>query len=92
MSKFGQLLVIVALVLGVFLNTCPHVEGALVEEELQGGNFRPEGRTKFDDDLRDFVEFIKLQMKCGYEPAGIPPLAPYQDDFVDFNMQGNTWR
>lgn len=68
----------------VLINTCQSLN--LIEN-----NLNPQQRTKIDDDLRDFVEFIKLQMQCGYEPAGVPPLAPYQAEFKEFNVQGNTY-
>ncbi|XP_013102606.1 uncharacterized protein LOC106083872 [Stomoxys calcitrans] len=77
-----KLLTTFATILVVFLNTCQPL--ATIE-----GYIAPEGRTKFDDDLRDFVEFIKLQMKCGYEPAGIPPLAPFEKEFTKFNIVGS---
>lgn len=84
MLKLTQIIKI-ALILGIFLQTSQSYK--LFDERLQ-----PEGRTKFDDDLREFMEFVKLQMQCGYEPAGVPPLAPYQQDFAKFDLQGGGWR
>ncbi|XP_075150489.1 uncharacterized protein LOC142224591 [Haematobia irritans] len=81
MFKLRHLFLIYTVILLIFLNTCQ------ANEESR----QPEGRTKFDDDLRDFMEFVKLQMKCGYEPAGIPTLAPYEEDFKEFNIAVNTW-
>lgn len=54
-------------------------------------NLLPETRTKFDDDLREIVEFIKLQMVCGYPPWGVPPLTPFEMDFKEFEWHKNHW-
>lgn len=48
--------------------------------------FEIEGRSMFDDDLREFVEFLRLQMPCGYAPAGIPPLAPLQAGYREVEL------
>lgn len=48
-----------------------HGQLASESEELE-----IEGRTNFDDYLREVMEFLRLQMPCGYAPAGIPPLVP----------------
>ncbi|XP_017478245.1 PREDICTED: uncharacterized protein LOC108368013 [Rhagoletis zephyria] len=45
-----------------------------------------ETRTIFEDDLREFMEFVRLQMPCGYPPAGIPPLVPLHADYKDVNV------
>ncbi|CAD6997372.1 uncharacterized protein LOC105665410 [Ceratitis capitata] len=50
------------------------------------GESEIEGRTNFDDDLRELVEFFRLQMPCGYEPAGIPPLAPLKASYREFQF------
>uniref|UniRef100_A0A1I8NG16 Hemolymph juvenile hormone binding protein (JHBP) n=1 Tax=Musca domestica TaxID=7370 RepID=A0A1I8NG16_MUSDO len=83
MLKLTQIIKI-AIILGIFLQTSQSYK-------LFDGRLQPEGRTKFDDDLREFMEFVKLQMQCGYEPAGVPPLAPYQQDFAKFDLQGGGW-
>ncbi|XP_065358728.1 uncharacterized protein LOC135952644 [Calliphora vicina] len=57
----------------------------------QEQEFAIEGRTKFDDDLREVVEFLKLQMQCGYPKAGVPALAPYRSDFVEYDFEKSTW-
>ncbi|XP_011212216.2 uncharacterized protein LOC105232274 [Bactrocera dorsalis] len=50
-----------------------------------------EARSLFDDDLREFVEFLRLQMPCGYAPAGIPPLAPLQAAYREMDLtSGNA--
>lgn len=51
-----------------------------------------EQRTKFDDDLREIVEYLRLQMQCGFPEKGIPPLAPYHNKFVEFDLQNSEWR
>ncbi|KAM7352103.1 uncharacterized protein ACRADG_004741 [Cochliomyia hominivorax] len=52
----------------------------------------PAMRTKFDDDLREIVEYLKLQMQCGFPEKDIPPLAPYQNEFVPFDFVKPNWR
>ncbi|XP_011181193.1 uncharacterized protein LOC105211470 [Zeugodacus cucurbitae] len=52
--------------------------GQALQDSESSEELEIEGRSVFDDDLREFVEFLRLQMPCGYEPAGIPPLAPLQ--------------
>lgn len=47
--------------------------------------------AKFDDQLREFVEYLRLHMSCGYEPAGIPPLAPYHAEEKDFALKNSQW-
>lgn len=51
-----------------------------------------EQRTKFDDDLREIVEYLRLQMQCGFPEKGIPPLAPYHNNFIEFDFQKTEWR
>lgn len=51
-----------------------------------------EQRTKFDDDLREIVEYLRLQMQCGFPERGIPPLAPYHNNFVEFDLQNSEWK
>ncbi|XP_073825961.1 uncharacterized protein [Musca autumnalis] len=84
MFKFVQFVAFAIILLAVVLNSCQSF--TLGDEKIL-----PEGRTKFDDDLREFMEFVKLQMQCGYEPAGVPPLAPYHEEFAEFNVQGGGW-
>ncbi|XP_061396171.1 uncharacterized protein LOC133331812, partial [Musca vetustissima] len=84
MLKISQFLIF-AITVGICLNNCQAYR--LIDDTKLG----PEGRTKFDDDLREFMEFVKLQMQCGYAPAGIPPMAPYQQEFAEFDMQGGGW-
>lgn len=43
-------------------------------------------RIMFDDDLHEFVEFLRLQMPCGYAAAGIAPLAPLQAAYRGINV------
>lgn len=45
-------------------------------------------RTVFDDELREVVELVRLQMVCGY--AGIPPLAPYQEEHRQIVLKTST--
>ncbi|XP_067625370.1 uncharacterized protein [Eurosta solidaginis] len=56
-----------------------------------------ESRTLFDDDLREFIEFARLQMPCGYAPAGIPALVPLHASYREVssvtekaNIHGNV--
>lgn len=49
-------------------------------------NFGIDTRTIFDDDLREFMEYVRLQMPCGYPPAGIPPLVPLRADYKDVKV------
>ncbi|XP_037960308.1 uncharacterized protein LOC119689536 [Teleopsis dalmanni] len=52
---------------------------------------RSSSRALFDDELREFIEFLRLQMRCGYADAGIPPLAPYQAEFKEFAINQGDW-
>lgn len=56
-------------------------------DSTQTDNLLPQPRTKFDDDLREVVEFLKLQMVCGYPPMNVPPLAPFEMEFKNFEWQ-----
>ncbi|ALC39606.1 CG7968 [Drosophila busckii] len=43
--------------------------------------------TLFDDQLRELTEFLRLQMRCGYPPLGIPVLAPAQLAYKKLNIK-----
>ncbi|XP_030569895.1 uncharacterized protein LOC115769306 [Drosophila novamexicana] len=48
------------------------------------------GRTLFDDELREFTEFLRLQMHCGYPERGIPILAPAQLAYKELDIHTDS--
>ncbi|KAI8121057.1 hypothetical protein CVS40_7800 [Lucilia cuprina] len=73
--------------LGLFMTFVDFGHGLVLQRE----EFDIESRTKFDDDLREVVEYFKLQMHCGFPAYGVPPLAPYRSDFTKFDFQKSSW-
>lgn len=55
--------------------------------QILGNNFKIETRNLISNQINATFERLREQMPCGFESAGIPPLAPLHVDSLDIDIE-----